>query len=66
MSEDERRPWKTVKSRFAFSTETFMFFLSLTRHVNVEMREDQRYLFLLCYEDYWRSTSVKSFPRTMV
>ena len=28
--------------------------------------ERTRYLFLLCYEDYWRSTSVKSFPRTMV
>ena len=66
MSEDERRPWKTVKRCYAFSMETFMFFLSLTRHVNVEMREDQRYLFLLCYEDYWRSTSVQSFPQTNV
>lgn len=65
ISEDEKRPRKTIKQVLLSQRKCSSFSLILTRHFNVEKREDWAYV-CLCYEDYWRFSSVKAFPWTKV
>lgn len=57
----EEEATENSRENFAFSTE-----MSHQTFCNVEKRDDRRYSYLFCYEDYWRFSSVKAFPWTNV